>query len=200
MTPQIHPLLTPLSPTMSTEPPLNLPDYITLNVLRAAKGAKLRHWISHANATADRKVLTQQARVDDLRMRLAEYYRLDLGALSMPAAPIIAPLMIDEDIKARQFAWARELRTEWERTASKGREFRLTKRTSESGESSTSHNHVCVNPSAVSACTRSLAYSRGSSLTHEPRTLQRQPWSGSMPLTCGQQRGCQCPPCCCSGG
>ena len=83
-----------------SESPPSLPDYITLDVLRAAKGAKLCHWISHAKAMADRKVLMQQGRVDDLRTRLAEYYHLDLGASSAPTAPVVTPLTMDEDIKA----------------------------------------------------------------------------------------------------
>ena len=127
------------------ESPPSLPDYITLDALQAAKGTELRHWTGCANATANRKVLTQQGRVDDLRTRLAEYYCLDLSTSSAPTAPIVVPLTMDEDIKARQFMWARELGAEWERTASEGREFRLTKWTSESGGSSTSHDHVCVN-------------------------------------------------------
>ena len=82
------------------ESPPSLPDYITLDALQAAKGTELHHWISRANATANRKVLMQQGHVNNLRMRLAEYYRLDLGASSMPAAPIVTPLTMDEDIKA----------------------------------------------------------------------------------------------------
>jgi hypothetical protein len=104
-----------------------LPNWITLEALRNAKGAELRHWINQANTAAGRKVLTQQGRVNDLRKRLATHYGIDLDATDAPVAPITAPLTVDEDIKARQFAWVRDLGAEWEMTSSVGKEFRLTK-------------------------------------------------------------------------
>ncbi|KAG1775336.1 hypothetical protein EV702DRAFT_973264 [Suillus placidus] len=99
-----------------------LPDGLTLARLKEAKGAEIVFWISQANATAGKRVMTKNGHVDDQRKRLADYYSLDLSADAV-IIPSVAPKTHEDHIKQHQFGWLQELGDEWSSMAAYGKEF-----------------------------------------------------------------------------
>jgi hypothetical protein len=100
------------------------PEDVTALALASAKGDQLRFWIDKANEGAGRRVLVKTGKVDELRHRLAAYYRLDLSVLPRVVAKA-GPLTLDEDIQQRQWNYLRTLGDEWAMTTAAGRQFLL---------------------------------------------------------------------------
>ncbi|KAH7904815.1 hypothetical protein BJ138DRAFT_1018596 [Hygrophoropsis aurantiaca] len=103
------------------------PPDVNVDSVLAAKGAQLRHWIDEANKNAGKKELTKSGKIDDLRIKLATYYGLNLFGHPSSAAvlPVAGPPTHDQNIQERQWEWARELGKEWEDTVAARRPFSL---------------------------------------------------------------------------
>ncbi|KAG2047480.1 hypothetical protein BDR06DRAFT_976715 [Suillus hirtellus] len=88
---------------LSTTVPLS---DITVQVLNAAKGVQLKFWIEEANQAVGKKALMKTGTVNTLRMKLAEFYGLDLAAtLKKPAGPITH----GHNVQKQQFAYLQAL-------------------------------------------------------------------------------------------
>ncbi|KIJ26519.1 hypothetical protein M422DRAFT_272395 [Sphaerobolus stellatus SS14] len=101
-------------------------------VINSATGKVFRHMIDNGNAMNRTnphpgfKKLSKQGMVQELRLRLANYYGKDLSAPSGP--PPIAPLkesIVDVEIGKAQWAWTRQLGQEWIETEAAGKVFKL---------------------------------------------------------------------------
>jgi hypothetical protein len=101
------------------------PSDLTCSALNGATGDQLRFWIQKANEDAGKKVLNKTGKVEDLKSRLADYYRLDRSAPQASSAPVVGPLSVDQDIQKRQWAHLRDLGMEWQQTSRAGRAFKL---------------------------------------------------------------------------
>lgn len=99
------------------------PADLTVLSLTHATAKQLRFWIDGANreAGSGKRVMTKQGRVQALREKLAEYYRIDLSKLPPKPMPP-GPSPIDAGIQQRQWDGLIQLGEEW---AEAGESFRL---------------------------------------------------------------------------
>lgn len=107
------------------------PSDLTAAALNRATGEQLRFWIKGANdaATKDvkgkgKKVMLKSGKVEDLKVRLAEFYGIGRKAPKLePASDMSA---VDHDIHRRQWKDWRVLGEEWLSCAAAGHKFKLS--------------------------------------------------------------------------